>query len=412
MPPQHERAREPAAPTPLRVPQAQAALQLVTVRDDAQWDALLETQPDATLYHTMGWLRLQEQHGAFDLFPLVIMQNGQPVGLFPVFLVRRGPFKVCSSPRGADTQYMGPLAKRPLLPEILDCYERWAKEACVDFTAITFSHEIDHRVAEDRGYTCETHRTYLLDLTPGQEALLKQSHQDCRTEMRKARRLGVIVTECDLRPHLDLYLELSAKVYARSNRGTPLTRTFVESMLKSLGEMGRLVSLRAEVGGKIAAMCIAGHYNKRLFYIDAVSDVDFRRCSVNRLLTWSVVAWGCEHGMNVMDFVGANTPSIAAYKASFGGVLTPYTNITKAHTLAARAAVWIREQAFRRSRDFASSRSAKGRSKAKPAEESDSAMLFRWAKEEQASQHVPALAGGLESDRGFLREDVRDASAT
>ncbi|MCX5676529.1 MAG: hypothetical protein NTX87_16125 [Planctomycetota bacterium] len=43
---------------------------------------------------------------------------------------------------------------------------------------------------------------------------------------------------------------------------------------------------------------------------------------------------------------------------------------------------------------------------------SNSSMLFRWANEELASQYVPALAGGVGSDRGFLREDVRNASAT
>jgi CelD/BcsL family acetyltransferase involved in cellulose biosynthesis len=335
-------------------------VQLVKVRDDAQWDALLETQPDATLYHTMGWLRLQEQHGSLTLFPLVIMQDGQPVGLFPVFLTRRGPFRVCSSPRGVDTQYMGPLAKRPLLPEILDCYETWAEQQGIDFTTVTFSHEIDHRVAVDRGYTCETQRTYLLDLTPGQDALLKQSHQECRNQVRKARRLGVTVTECDLRPHLDLYLGLSAKVFARSNRRTSLTRAFVEAMLKSLSETGRLVSLRAEVGRKIVGMDIAGHYGGRLYALDIASDDAFRGHCVNRLMTWSLVAWGCEHGMNVMDFVGANTPSIASHKVSYGGVLTAYTNVKRTHTLAGRAAVWFHRYTVQTIRNLTFARSQKG----------------------------------------------------
>jgi len=323
----------------------QTTVQLVTVCSDALWDALLEAQPDATLYHTMGWLRLQERHGAFSLNPLVIMQNGQPVGLFPIFTERRWPFRVCSSPRGVDNIFQGPLVPPDLLPAALEAYEVWAQKHGADYTAISFVKEIDTHVARARGYTCERHKTHLVDLVGGEDAVLRACHKDCREAIRKATRRGVHIVEGDLRPYVDLCLHLSAQVYAKSGMPTPLTRGLFLGLLDTLEQSGRLLSLRAEVDGQPVGFYVAGCYRTTLYAIDTASDYAFARYAANTLMNWHILQWGCRHGMRVYDLQGANTPSIAAYKASFGGQVSDYANIKKAHTFRAAAAIWARAKA-------------------------------------------------------------------
>jgi len=317
--------------------------ELLQVDTDAEWDALLEQQPEASLFHTSAWLRLQQRFGGFDLFPLALRDAARCLGLLPVFTQRRGVFRVASSPRGIDYVFLGPLVGPERLAELLDAYEAWAARGRIDYTSMALTREVACEAARIRGWHCERQRNHLVDLTGGEQAVLARCHKDCREAIRKAQRHGVQIIEGDLSGLADRYLELSARIFAKSQRRTRLTRGFLLDMLGTLQRCGRLLSLRAEVDGRLAGMYVAGHYGKTIYALDTVSDYALARHSANTLMNWHLMRWGCRNGMEVFDLQGANIPSIAAYKASFGGGIVWYTNIQKAHGLAARGAVWLRK---------------------------------------------------------------------
>jgi CelD/BcsL family acetyltransferase involved in cellulose biosynthesis len=335
-------------------------IRFIPASSDTEWDGLLDAQPEARLYHTSAWLRLQERFAGSTLVPLKMLRDGAVVGLFPVFIGRRGVFRVCSSPKGIDTLFLGPLVAPELLGEALDGYEAWARENRVDFTSAAFAYEIDAQTARKKGYECKRRKTCLVDLRGGEEAVFKRSHDDCRTEVRKARRLGVRVVEADLAPMADEYVRLSARVLGRSHLKTLLTPDVFLDLIGTLKNAGRLISLRAERDGELLGMYVAAHFRKRVYALDTVSTEPARRYSSNRLMSWEVIGWGCRNGMEVLDLVGANMPSLAAFKLSFGGTLVGYSNITKPHSVTARAAVWLKGQTLDRWRDRRFRRSEKG----------------------------------------------------
>ena len=320
-------------------------MELRPVASDAEWQSLLDAQPEATLYHTLAWLRFQERQFGFACFPLVIHHGDRKVGVFPLFVARRGIFRVSSSPRGVDTLFLGPLLEPALLPELLDGYETWARLHGIDYTTITFTRQSDAGVAAQRGYICEHLRDCTIDLRAGPPAVYGRFDAECRRRIRRAEHLGVRIVEGDITPYLELYVRLSDATFAKWNRRTILTRPMMADMLRTLQGEGRLLSLRAEVNGEIAGMYVAARYGKTLYAIDTVCDYRFRQYGMSNLMNWHVLQWACRQGLEVFDFIGANTPSIAKFKASFGAVIRPYSNIKKSHTFLAGLAAGLAEAA-------------------------------------------------------------------
>lgn len=281
-------------------------MDLRPVSSDEQWRTLLGARPDATLYHTMPWLRFQERQFGFELCPLVAYREGMAVGVFPLFLARRGVFRVSGSPRGIDTLFLGPLIAPPLLPDLLDAYEVWVRRNRVDHSAIAFAKEIDEEVATSRGYVHERQRNAVVSLEGGEEAVWNRLTSECRRRIRQARKRGVEIVEGDLTSYLDRYAALSAEIFAKSGAKSELTPDVLTDMLAALADAGELLTLRAEVDGRVVAMYIGAAYRKTFYAVDTVSDRRFRKYPASNLMNWQCFAWGCARGLEAFDFQGAN----------------------------------------------------------------------------------------------------------
>lgn len=341
-------------------------MELLPVQSDGEWEALLEGRADRSLYHTTAWLRFEAEQFGFELHRLVIHDASGPVGLFPLFLARRAVFRVAASPRGVDDLNLGPLVRPELLGGTLDAYERWAREQRVDFTSVAFMREIDAEVARQRGYKCERHLLCVGDLRGGEDAVFARCKQACRRTVRKAQRDGVRIVEGGLEPHLDLYLKLSERIYARSGAKSPLSKPVLAGMLRALEDSGRLLALRAQLGDDVIGMYVVGHYGATAYSLDLVTDYAFSRFSAANLLTWHAMRWGARRGLETFDFGGARIASLARFKTSFGGVLVPYSNISKAHSLLARSATWLKHAMADRIRAARFRRSRKGERSGQP----------------------------------------------
>jgi len=132
-------------------------------------------------------------------------------------------------------------------------------------------------------------------------------------------------------------------------------------LLRTLAGTGRLLALRAQVDGQIAGMWFGAHYRKTFYALDVVTDRRLLSYSANNLMNWHGLRSCCLRGLEAFDFGGANMPSLAAFKASFGAELKTYSNIVRTHSPLGRAAVWLKEATVLRLRALRFGRSQKGR---------------------------------------------------
>ena len=313
-------------------------LTLRLCEDAQEWDAALEGFEHATLFHTSDWLRFQENVSGMALRLCLFERDGRCVGLFPAFLGRKAHMRlVASPPYRTCTPRLGPLAESDeALGDVLEALEKWYAEIRADYVDIYLAREVPAEQLQSFHYVPELRHTYFLDLSDGEEAVFGRFKRVCRKAVRKATKSGITIIEASLSEHIERYYEMARVVYSRTNQEPPLSRETLLAMEAALEAGGRCRTLWAVHEEKLVACCIFGTYRDTVYSIDAVADRDYVRMAPNNLLHWELIRWAIAQGLSTYDMVGANTPNIARFKATFGPELISYSYAWKARSLRAR----------------------------------------------------------------------------
>jgi hypothetical protein len=156
--------------------------------DTAEWDAIVQRHPDASVFHSSAWLRFLAASEGAEPVLAVVKADGRPCGYFAGAIVHRFGMKFLGSPLpGWATPYMG-----FLLDGGVD--RRSAAEALVPFafSELGCLHvELDDpRLTIEQmagsAYSVEPWMTYLVDLRPPEEEILARMDPHRRQYIRRA----------------------------------------------------------------------------------------------------------------------------------------------------------------------------------------------------------------------------------
>lgn len=306
---------------------------------DHEWDELIRGFEHTTLFHTSDWLRFQQNVSGMRLRLCVFEQNGRAIGVFPVFLGHKGGMRLAvSPPYRTCTPRLGPLVSSPeALEDVLVCLDEWFATVKADYIDVYFPREVNPGAVRRHGYVVESRYTYLLDLTGGEEEVFnKKLKRVCRKAVRKATKSSIQIIEAALEDHIDRYYEMARITYSRTSQSPPLSKEFLLCMERALLAKNHCRTLWAKYEDRLVACCIFGYYRDTVYSIDAVADREYTTLAPNNLLHWELIRWAIAQGMAVYDMVGANTPPIARFKATFGPELVAYTYAWKSRTLRAK----------------------------------------------------------------------------
>lgn len=324
--------------------------------DPQIYNDFLSHSSDVTMFHSLDWLKIMEQ--GFDVHIKligVLGEDGQLCAVCP--LEYKGPafFRICGSPLPRTfTPYQGivwssgadPLVKtatiQAVVKQIHAPYLRieWAPHACEGLT-----HE-----ALKQAYTP------IIDLTIGEDELLRRMKGETRNQVRQAFRRGVEITfvqeEGDW---IDEYMKLSDSTYRRQGLDSPMKVAFLKVLFardregwarplvkrdplsKGQYQSGRAMAVLASVNGEIIAAALVVFDMDTVYYLDNVSLYERHNYRANNAIMWSVMQWAARAGFRTYDLVGANIPSIAAFKFGFGAVRESYPVLTSLNTLGSLA---------------------------------------------------------------------------
>jgi CelD/BcsL family acetyltransferase involved in cellulose biosynthesis len=95
----------------------------------------------------------------------------------------------------------------------------------------------------------------------------------------------------------------------------------------------------ARYTGKTAAILITMIDGDRAWIWAGGGRRQYRSVNPNTLLYWDAICWARERGCHAIDLLGNPDRGIATFKASFGGVETPYTVANRENS---RLAAWGR----------------------------------------------------------------------
>ena len=302
------------------------------------WQEFLQGTPQGSLFHRWEWQDVIEAGFGIQVNRLGLFDEaGTLKGLLPLVERKMSLLKLAGSPLvGVATPHSGPLGAVSLA-EFLPAFEAYAAEKHFDYLELAFPEMVEKDMFEQNGYTVQELITLELPMTEGVEALWAGLEVRCRNAIRKAEKSGVEVVEPQaLEEWLELYYELSCGVYRRQDKEPPFSKEYFTALWQNLYPSGDLVVLLARYEGKIIAGAIFPRDRNVGYYLDGVSDREYNKVVPNNLLQWEYLKRAHALGIQLYDMVGANIPSIAKFKKSFGSTERKYLYAYRNRTIAAR----------------------------------------------------------------------------
>ena len=189
-------------------------------------------------------------------------------------------------------------------------------------------------ILQDNNFVYDDHLNFLIDLQLPVEKIWGNMHSNVRTNVRKARRMGVTVEEVASLDKIPVVYTVLAKVYEHIR--VPLAHpSLFEAAFEVLypRRMIKIFVARAEdvyIGAAIRLI-----YKDVIYAWYAGAIRDYASYKANDLLVWHVLEWGAEDGFSYFDFGGAGKPDEdygpRKFKAKFHGTLVNYGRNTCVH---------------------------------------------------------------------------------
>lgn len=299
-------------------------LELLDECDEQVWDDLVANFEEGTIFHTWAWMRVIEKLSRAVKLPFGIFDGPDLIGVLPLFRARRGPLTVLASPLGG-VGYGGPLVTSSYHRVVIEHLDGILKRFGAGYIEFRSLDGPVPAALTDSHYTVQEFQTYVVPLSQGAEKLWSNLKGECRTAVRKARKNNVEILEATDKGFVDIYCEMSRDTYSKSNRSPPLSPQDYSTVWDALRPYDRIKVLLAKHEGRGVAGGIFLRFGSKVYYWDGAAFRAYYSLCPNNLLHWTLIEWGASNGLTEYDMMGANIPSIASFKKSFGSELRTYT---------------------------------------------------------------------------------------
>ncbi|WP_411969028.1 lipid II:glycine glycyltransferase FemX [Haloferax sp. YSSS75] len=321
-----------------------------TRRDE--WDRYVNRSGDASLFHQYRALELQASHSNSTLHPLVGFDNEQPIGLYPVFEVHRGPVKAAfSPPPNIGVPYLGPVMvdTDPIKRRKLERRRHQFIEGCSDWIrreiSPTYSHlrvgdyYTDMRMFQWDGYLVTPKYTYHVDLTPDHDDLLLSFSRNARRNIRGGDDEAANIS-IGGRAELEAILSAVEDRYEEQELGFDVPPEFVCDLYDELPD-GQIRPYVYTVDDEFVSGIIVVQFGETVSrWMGGVRTDRSDWVDANDLIDWRIMTDAKREGCVRYDLVGANNRRLNRYKGKYNPKLVTFYQIEHG-SLPARAAAHL-----------------------------------------------------------------------
>jgi hypothetical protein len=319
-----------------------AGFNIVELGDDPSglWNRLLDGSPQATVFCQRVFSEALAEATGRGYRLVVCCRGDKPIAGLPLYESRRaGAVMVWPPPlvphlglvTSADVERDHPRSREFNVFEACRALSDWLGRR---YDHVSFSQHpglADVRPFLWEGFEerlCYTYRIGLADWS------LDALHSSTRNKITRARKEEVRVEESTNLRHI---LEMVEMSYSRRARSAPFGRKYLEILFRHLSGQGaaKLYYARDSTGKAVSGRIALESFNVVYDWV-AGADPAHYASAATPLLLYSIID-SSRGGHEFFDLMGANTPSIAAFKSNFGGRITPYYVTSK--TLSARGSL-------------------------------------------------------------------------
>ena len=310
------------------------SISIVEERDAASWNELLAGSTQASPFHRFECLAICAEYADATLYPYVGYKGEEPVGLFPIFEIEKGPLSVAVSPvPELKIHYLGPallnhetLKSRKLEQRnrafIEAVFERMSNDTDPRYVTVRTTPQYhDERPFLWEGYEGTGRQTYVIDLTTDRSELLASFSSDLRTNVRTDTDERFEITRATA-GEIDRIMEGVIALHEEKGVDYHLTPSFVRELFERFPEE----MIHAHVcryDGEFCGGEISLEYDGVLYGWQSTADVSLP-VPVYDLMYWHVLQEAKSRGCTAYDLLGANNRTLAEYKSKFAPELRRY----------------------------------------------------------------------------------------
>lgn len=315
----------------------------VTVASDIDqgiWDEIVRTSDEGTFFHTWKWLKILERHSVKKIFsrpykgvlyPLIVWEGEEIIGLLPVFFFDSKFFKITvSPPYCVEYQNLGPIMKKSSIPNkshrkqniflefhnTLDNFLK--KELKSNAISIISSPGIsDPRPFLWSGYRVTPQFTNIFDLKEGEQRLWENVNQSVRKSVNKATKNGIIVekgSKSDIGVLFNL-LENRNRIHS--------TKSFLPDIFENFYPDNLNFFIAKKDGVVLTGIINILYKNKMSVWVGSPkASVD--GTSPNYILHWETMRWACNNNFDIFEIMSANESTTFPFKSKFNPEIVPY----------------------------------------------------------------------------------------
>ena len=280
------------------------------------WDAVHAGLPDRMPYQTSAWLKFLSKTQRAEPVVAALKDGQSTVGYFSGLIVCKFGLKILGSPfKGWSTDYMGFNLSEGIPRQLaLQALRHFAFHdlGCLHMEGMDRRTTFDDVKAA--GLEFEPYTSWEIDLALPEEKMFSVMRHSCRSNIRKAERVGVQVEEaCGLDFADDYYNQLQ-EVFAKKSLVPTYSAERVRELIRTIGPTGMLLLLRARhPEGCCVATAIFIGLKETAFAWGAASLRKYQVLRPNELLTWHAIKYWKSRGAIRLDYGGGG-----AYKQKFG----------------------------------------------------------------------------------------------
>ncbi|MDQ2903222.1 MAG: peptidoglycan bridge formation glycyltransferase FemA/FemB family protein [Ktedonobacteraceae bacterium] len=286
------------------------------VKDRKQWDGFVAEHPDGHILQSWGWGELKAD-ASWHPLRLALWDTEQRCMVAAAQVLQRVAARVPRQvghlayiPKGPLLDWSQP-AQRDALFAQLHPYLRWrgALALWMELPQVIGSEGSDHIVKQVEAmrfrpvHPIQPSRTIMLDLTPGEDALLAGMKEKWRYNVRLAAKRGVTVREAQTLDDVRAWYALMQTTSTRDEFGIHTLDYYLRAwLILAPRDQGRL--LLAEYEGQLLAGIFVTFMPKQAIYLYGASSNEYRQYMPNHLLQWEAIRQARQRGATSYDFWG------------------------------------------------------------------------------------------------------------
>ena len=319
-------------------------IRVLSDKDASLWNAIVDGSPQGTIFHKWEWLKIAEKHSGSRLYPLIGLEGDEPVGIFPLFHLRKWLLSmVFSPPFGCAVPTLGPIImdydkiKQHKLEHTYREFQKQVddfmhKELHPNYVSIITSPGLlDARPFMWSDYQVTPSYTYKIDLTSGEEGVWAGFQKKLRSDIKRTEKKGLYVKEGTVTDVQYLYDSLQ-KRYEAQDRGLSVSREYIQDLFNEFGSENLRIFTAVNDGQTVGAILLLNYKGTSSVWL-GVSKSDLAGLPTNDMIQWEAIKWSMQNGFRTFELMGANTPRLCEFKSKYSPHLEVYFNVKKAGIL-------------------------------------------------------------------------------